>query len=42
VNIVTEMVSLIEANRAFGFEQKIVTAHDQMLQKAANDLGRMT
>ncbi len=41
VNIVTEMVSLIEANRAFGFEQKVVTAHDQMLQKAANDLGRL-
>lgn len=41
VNIVTEMVSLLEANRAFGFEQKIVSAHDQMLQKAANDVGRV-
>ncbi|MBM3268365.1 MAG: flagellar hook-basal body protein [Candidatus Sericytochromatia bacterium] len=41
VEIVTEMVSLIEANRSFGFEQKIVSAHDQMLQKAANDLGRL-
>lgn len=41
VNIVTEMVSLVEANRSFGFEQKIVSAHDQMLQKAANDVGRV-
>jgi flagellar basal-body rod protein FlgG len=41
VNVVTEMVSLMQANRAFGFSQKVVMAHDQMLQKAANDLGRV-
>ncbi len=41
VSIITEMVSLVQANRAFGFEQKIVSAHDQLLQKAANDLGRV-
>ncbi|MBI6545480.1 MAG: flagellar basal-body rod protein FlgF, partial [Cyanobacteria bacterium NC_groundwater_1444_Ag_S-0.65um_54_12] len=35
------LVSLVEANRMFGMEQKIVTAHDQMLQKAANDVGRV-
>lgn len=41
VNVVTEMVSLLHANRSFGFSQKVVMAHDQMLQKAANDLGRI-
>lgn len=41
VNVVTEMVSLLHANRAFGFSQKVIMAHDTMLQKAANDLGRI-
>ncbi len=41
VNVVTEMVSLLHANRSFGFSQKVIQAHDQMLQKAANDLGRI-
>lgn len=41
VNVVTEMVSLLHANRSFGFSQKVIMAHDQMLQKAANDLGRI-
>ncbi|MBM3274059.1 MAG: flagellar biosynthesis protein FlgG, partial [Candidatus Sericytochromatia bacterium] len=41
VSIISEMVALVEANRSFGFEQKVVSAHDQMLQKAANDLGRL-
>jgi flagellar basal-body rod protein FlgG len=40
VNVISEMVGLMTANRMFGMEQKIVSAHDQMLQKAANDLGR--
>ena len=40
VNIVTEMMGLIEANRHFGLGQKLVTVHDQLLQKASNDLGR--
>lgn len=42
VNVVTEMVSMMTANRAFGFGQKIISAHDQILQKAANDLGRIS
>jgi len=42
VNVVTEMVSMLTANRAYGFGQKVISAHDQMLQKAANDLGRIT
>ncbi len=42
VNVVTEMVSMMTANRAYGFGQKIISAHDQILQKAANDLGRMS
>lgn len=41
VNVVAEMVALVEANRLFGMQQKVVSAHDQMLQKAANDLGRI-
>lgn len=41
VNVVTEMVNMLAASRAFGFGQKVITAHDQTLQKAANDLGRM-
>jgi len=41
VNVVMEMVALMEANKTFGFDQKVVTAHDQILQKAANDLGRI-
>lgn len=42
VNVVTEMVAMMTANRAFGFGQKIISAHDQLLQKAANDLGRIS
>lgn len=42
VNVVTEMVAMMSANRAFGYGQKIISAHDQILQKAANDLGRIT
>lgn len=42
VNVVTEMVSMMTANRSFAFGQKIISAHDQILQKAANDLGRMS
>lgn len=42
VNIVTEMVNMLTASRAFGFGQKVISAHDQILQKTANDLGRMS
>ncbi|HEY9900001.1 MAG TPA: flagellar hook-basal body protein [Pantanalinema sp.] len=42
VNVVTEMVSMMTANRAYGFGQKVISAHDQILQKAANDLGRIS
>lgn len=42
VNVVSEMVSMIEANRLFGFAQKAITAHDQILQKSANDLPRLS
>ncbi|MEB3298623.1 MAG: flagellar hook-basal body protein [Candidatus Sericytochromatia bacterium] len=41
VNIVTEMMGLMEANRHFGLGQKLVSVHDQLLQKASNDLGRI-
>lgn len=41
VNVVTEMVNMLTASRTFGFGQKVISAHDQTLQKAANDLGRM-
>lgn len=40
VNAVTEMVRLIEASKIFAFEQKAVTAHDQMLQAATQQVGK--
>lgn len=42
VNVVTEMVAMVTANRAFSFDEKVVKANDNILQKAANDLGRMS
>ncbi|MBU6430289.1 MAG: flagellar basal-body rod protein FlgG, partial [Cyanobacteria bacterium REEB65] len=42
VSAVTEMVSLIEASKLFNFEQKVVSAHDQMLQKATGEVGKTT
>jgi len=41
VNVITEMVTLIEAQRSYEFNQRVVTSHDQVLDRAVNDLGRI-
>ena len=41
VNVIGEMVSLIEAQRSYEFNQRVVTSHDQLLDRAVNDLGRI-
>lgn len=40
VNAVTEMVRLIEDSKLFNFEQKAVSANDQMLQSATQQVGK--
>ena len=40
VNAVTEMVSLLEASKLFNLEQKVVSAHDQLLQKSTQEIGK--
>lgn len=40
VNAIQEMVRLIEANRLFGIEEKIITTHDGLLNKALNEIPR--
>ena len=41
VNVVTEMVALMTGNRAFSFGQKAITTQDNLLNKVANELGRV-
>lgn len=41
VNTIEEMVSMISTMRSYEANQKLVKAHDDMLQKAANDVGRV-
>lgn len=41
VNVVLEMVNLISNYRAYEVNAKTVQAHDTLLQKAANDVGRV-
>lgn len=40
VNIVQEMVRMIEANRLFGIEEKVITTADTLAGKVINDLPR--
>jgi flagellar basal-body rod protein FlgF len=40
VNIVTEMVSMIEVQRAYEANQKVIQNHDALLGKAVNEVGR--
>jgi len=42
VNSVREMVAMIETVRTFEANQKVVQAHDETLQKAINDLARLS
>lgn len=41
VNVVTELVQLLEAEKLFNFDQKAVTTQDQELQKATSQLGQV-
>ena len=40
VNIVSEMVNMISGYRAYEVNSKVVQAHDQLLDKAVNEVGR--
>ena len=40
VNPVIEMVNLIEVHRTYEANQKMIQAHDAMLSKAVNEVGR--
>lgn len=41
VNVISEMVNLIAGYRAYEVNAKTVQAHDQLLDKAVNDVGRV-
>ncbi|MCE5286560.1 MAG: flagellar basal-body rod protein FlgF [Pelosinus sp.] len=41
VNVVTEMVNLISNYRAYEVNAKTIQAHDQLLQRAVNDVGKV-
>jgi len=41
VNTVHEMAEMIANFRNFESNQKVVSAYDEMLQRAANDIARM-
>lgn len=41
VNIVTEMVQMIEVQRAYEANQKVILNHDNLLGKAVNEVGRI-
>lgn len=41
VNVVTELVSLMNINKAFNFDQKAITVQDNLLNKTVNDLGKL-
>jgi len=41
VNVVTEMVNMISGYRAYEFNSKAVQAHDELLDKAVNDVGKV-
>ena len=40
VNVVTEMVNMIEVQRAYELNQKSITTHDGMLSKLINEVPR--
>src|SRR5690606_18137049 len=39
VNVITEMVNLIAVQRAYEASQRVIQAHDQILERAVNDIG---
>ena len=40
-NVVTEMVNMIAGQRAYDVNAKVVQSHDQLLDKAVNEVGRV-
>lgn len=42
VNVVKEMVDMITVTRAYEANQKVIRSYDQMLQNAANEIGRIS
>lgn len=42
VNSVYEMVNMIELQRSYEMNQKVILTHDEMLQKSINSVGRLT
>ncbi len=42
VNAVYEMVNMIELQRSYEMNQKVILTHDEMLQKSINSVGRLT
>jgi flagellar basal-body rod protein FlgG len=41
VELINEMVTMLNANRLYNFAQKAITTQDNVLNKTANDLGRV-
>ena len=41
VNAITEMVNMITVMRAYEANQKVLHAHDEALEKAVNEVGRI-
>ncbi len=41
VNVVSEMVNMISGYRAYEFNAKVVQSHDELLDKAVNDVGKV-
>lgn len=41
VNTVDEMVNMIEMQRGFEADQKVIQTYDQIMQKASNDVGKV-
>ena len=41
VNTIDEMVDMIEMFRGFESDQKVINSYDQIMQKAANEIGKI-
>jgi len=41
VNVINEMVNLITNYRAYEINGKVVQAHDQLIGKAVNEVGKL-
>jgi flagellar basal-body rod protein FlgG len=41
VELIGEMVAMLNANRLYNFAQKAITTQDGILNKTANDLGKV-